>query len=98
MNPLDKLLDNPAGLLAVVCLVGVVIVANLTLVAMIAGGQLDLSRFRRSLNKEADLWRRSFTAGGQVRQQQAEQLEELHRLVGRLRPPEPNPPDSRDQT
>lgn len=98
MDSLEAILANPIGLLAVVCLVGVFIIANLTLIAMIGGGQVDLSRWRRSLSNEAALWQKSFTGGREAQRQQSDQLDELHRLVGQLDQPEDGPasanPDS----
>lgn len=98
MDILEAILANPIGLLAVVCLVGVFVIANLALIAMIGGGQLDLTRWRRSLSNEAALWQKSFTGGREAQRQQSDQLDELHRLVGQLGPPEDKPasasPDS----
>lgn len=105
MDAWQKLLDNPAGLLAVLCLAGVAIVANLALAALLRGATPDLSRWRRSLAAEAGIWRRAATGGSEAQKQQAAQLDELHQLVNQLErkpandpaqalPPNPPPPNS----
>jgi hypothetical protein len=85
MDSLERLLSNPAGLAAVACLVVVVVIANLALVALIRGGEVNLDRMRRALNREAELWRRSFSAGPEAQRRQADQMDELHRLVSTLK-------------
>jgi hypothetical protein len=91
METLRDLLDNPAGLVLVLCLAGVVVVANLALLALLRGGTFDLARFRRSLNDEAGLWRRSVTGGRDAQKRQDDQLDELHQLVTHLKEPPDNP-------
>lgn len=87
MDALKDLFANPAGLIALACLAGVVLIANAALFALLRGATLDLSRFRRSLATEASLWRRAITGGRDARAQQTDDLNELHQLVSQLRPP-----------
>lgn len=101
MDALQKLLDNPAGLLAVLCLVGVLVLANLALAAFLRGTTLDLTRWRRSLAAEAGIWRRAAVGGRAAQQQQTDQLNELHQLVSQLESkpvdgPEPAAPSEPD--
>ena len=84
MDALNQLLHNPAGLLAVLCLVGAAGVANVGLIALLRGRTLDFSRWRRALTAEAGIWRRSVTGGQTAQRRQAAQLDELHQLVGQL--------------
>lgn len=88
-----QLAHNPAGLLAVTCLVGVAVIANLALVALLRGFKLDLTRWQRSLNKEADIWKRAVAGGQAAQRQQTDQLNELHSLVGQLPENPPNHPE-----
>jgi len=80
---MDRLLENPIGLLAVLCLVSVVLMSTLSLVPLLRGGSPDF--LRRLIDpREAETWRRAFTGGREAQRKQAEQLDELHRLVSRL--------------
>lgn len=80
---MDRLLENPAGLLAVLCLIGVVLASTLGLVPLLRGGSPDF--LRRLIDpRGVEMWRRAFTGGREAQRKQAEQLDELHRLVGRL--------------
>lgn len=85
---MDALFANPAGLVAVICLIGVMVIVNLALVALLSGR--DASCLRRLINpNEAEVWRKSFTGGRAGQQHQADQLDELHKLVSNLsKPPE----------
>jgi hypothetical protein len=80
---MDRLLENPVGLLALLCLIGAVLFSTLGLVPLLRGGSPDF--LRRLIDpREGDLWRRAFTGGREAQRRQAEQLDELHRLVARL--------------
>ncbi len=94
MDALNDLLANPAGLIVLACLAGVVLIANAALFALLRGAPLDLGRLRRSLAAEANLWRRGFTGGREALAHQTDELNELHQLVSQLRPPgEADPTD-----
>ena len=91
MDTWNALLQNPAGLLAVLCLAGVALATNLALIALVRGTKLDLSRWRQALNAEANIWQRSVTGGQSAQRQQADQLGELRQLVEQLQSPPPSP-------
>ncbi|MCS7016957.1 MAG: hypothetical protein NZM42_12670 [Gemmatales bacterium] len=80
---MDRLLENPIGLLAVLCLIGAVLFSTLGLVPLLRGGSPDFLR-RLVDSREGDLWRRAFTGGREAQRKQAEQLNELRRLVAQL--------------
>ncbi len=80
---MDRLLENPIGLLAVLCLVGVVLMSTLGLVPLLRGGSPDF--LRRLIDpREAETWRRAFTGGREAQRRQAQEIDELHRLVSQL--------------
>lgn len=80
---MDRLLENPAGLLAVLCLISVVLISTLGMVPLLRGGGPGL--LRRFIDpREGETWRKAFTAGRETQKQQAAQMEELHRLVAQL--------------
>lgn len=80
---MDRLPENPIGLLAILCLIGAVLLSTLGLVPLLRGGSPDFLR-RLVDPREVELWRRAFTSGREVQRKQAEQMDELRRLVARL--------------
>lgn len=80
---MDRLPENPIGLLAILCLIGAVLLSTLGLVPLLRGGSPDFLR-RLVDPREVELWRRAFTGGREAQRKQAEQLDELRRLVARL--------------
>jgi hypothetical protein len=80
---MDHLLENPAGLLAVLCLVGVVLLSTLGIVPLLRGGSSDF--LRRLIDpREGEAWRKAFTGGREAQRRQAQEMDELHRLVSQL--------------
>ncbi|MDW8328019.1 MAG: hypothetical protein RMK99_15770 [Anaerolineales bacterium] len=80
---MDRLLENPLGLLAVLCLFGAVLFSTLGLIPLLRGASPDFLR-RLVDSRESDLWRRAFTGGREAQRKQAERLDELRRLVAQL--------------
>lgn len=80
---MDRLPENPIGLLAILCLIGAVLLSTLGLVPLLRGGSPDFLR-RLVDPREVERWRRAFTGGREAQRKQAEQMDELRRLVARL--------------
>ncbi len=85
-NLYENLLTNPAALLAVLCLLGLVIGANVTLLGLLGN--------RKGLERELGVWGKAIGGGREAQRQQDAQLAELHQLVAKLSnpPSEPNDP------
>lgn len=81
---MDNLLQNPAGLLAVICFVGVVLVSTLGLIPLLRGA--DYGAFGRVANPDKQaMWRKAFMGGREAQKQQASELDELHQRVAALK-------------
>lgn len=81
---MDNLLQNPVGLLAVACFVGVLLVSTLGLIPLLRGA--DFSALRRVANPDKNaMWRKAFMSGREAQKQQATELDELHQRVAALR-------------
>ncbi len=79
-----ELLQNPTALIALICIVGFVIGINLPLLFPMGLGKL--------FEREAKTWSKALRNGADISQQNANNLDELHRQVEALKQP-PKPPD-----
>lgn len=85
---MQALLENPLGLLAVLCFVGVLLVSTLGLIPLLRGA--DYGAFRRVAHADKNaLWRKAFMSGREAQKQQTNELDELHQRVEALRAKEP---------
>lgn len=92
---MEALLGNPAGVVLGLCLLGTVIGPVLAIIFMLRGGRVELGRLRRIFSGEADVWRRAATGHSAARQQQSDQLAELHRRVSDLKSSDDPDPKSK---
>lgn len=80
---MQALLENPLGLLAVLCFVGVLLISTLGLIPLLRGA--DYGAFRRVANADKNaLWRKAFMSGREAQKQQSSELDELHQRVAAL--------------
>ncbi|MBL8045966.1 MAG: hypothetical protein JNL09_05460 [Anaerolineales bacterium] len=85
---MQQLLENPIGLLLVVCFVGVLLVSTLGLIPLLRGA--DFSALRRVANPDKNaMWRKAFMSGREAQKQQTSELDELHQRVAALKTKEP---------
>jgi hypothetical protein len=89
---MEALLRNPAGLIAVLCLIGAVIAPLLVIVIMLRGGTVSVEPLRRYFVSEAHILRKTVTGATEAHHQQSDQLAELRRRVNEIQSTEPPPP------
>lgn len=92
---METLLNNPAGLVLGLCLLGTVFGPMLAIVFMLRGGAVELGPLRRFFVGEAEVWRKAATGNSTAQQQQSDQLAELHRRVNELK--SGNEPDPKSE-
>jgi len=81
---MERLLENPIGLLLVICFVGVLLISTLGLIPLLRGA--DYGAFGRIANPDKQaMWRKAFMGGREAQKQQASELDELHQRVAALR-------------
>ena len=86
---MEKLLSNPQGLLALLCVAAFVVGVNLALFSALSQGKI--------LQQQAKIWGKAFSGGGEARKQQSDQLDELHQRVQQLKPAPPAEPDKKEE-
>ena len=85
---MDKFLANPAGLIALVCIIGLVIGINVALFSALRQSATDA--------KQAAIWSKALRGGADIRSRHNEQLNELHQKVQQIQTP--SPADEKDDS